>query len=825
MPRVTLLQTNFTAGEWSPRLRGRVDVDRYNNAAKFIQNLVIQVQGGVKRRGGFSYVREVKDSTKRTRLIPFTFNKDQAYMLEFGAGYVRFIKNGAYLESLPGVPYEITSPYTEAQLFAVDYAQGADTMFLAHPNVPMQRLRRFSDFDWQIDAVPFDPSPFAEIGFRPEAKLSLSTPTVGVDRVFTADFPVFLDGDVGREIRAGVGRAIIRQYISTTQVRGDILTPFLGYDISGGGFDYASGQWKIDGTPQCPITPGAKDPIGETITITSAAGSQYGPLRTVTAVGAISGGQRTYTSAAHGFIAGDVIFVQGTVRDRTFSVVSVTVNTFTVNENAPGGTGWGAYTPGSGGFPPVYAQKVLPSAAGNCWRATDVGSHVEINGGLVQITSYESTTVVRGKIVRVLSGTTQAKVGGWRLLAPVWNQFDGYPRTVTLFEQRLFAAGSPNFPQTLWASATGEYLNFRSGTDDSNAFSFVVASDQQNEIAYLCSTRTLIALTYGGEFTIHGGIEKPITPTNYQVRARGNHGCALVRPVKVKNEELFVQRAGKRIRALSYNATNEEYLSPDITRLSEHLFAGGIADLHWQQEPEPIVWAVTAGGLLMSCAYEREEEVTGWSRHITSGIVESIAAIPNATGETLYAVIQRTINGQAKRYVEILTEGIYTDSAVTLSNGSPQTVWSGLGHLALRQVDVLADGIYVGTYTVTAGGEITLPRAASTIQAGLIFLPYLELLKPELQMPDGSAQGNSMRIGETTITVLDTIGLVVNGQQQEIRRLDSGPLLDLPPVDIDGDLQVGLLGWDRGDAQLIITQPQPLPCHILSVARKITVNS
>jgi len=90
MPRVTTLQTNCTAGEISPQLYGRVDVARYQNGVKRMRNTVPQIYGGAKRRPGTIFVREVKDSADRTRLIPFVLNATTAYIIEAGDSYLRF---------------------------------------------------------------------------------------------------------------------------------------------------------------------------------------------------------------------------------------------------------------------------------------------------------------------------------------------------------------------------------------------------------------------------------------------------------------------------------------------------------------------------------------------------------------------------------------------------------------------------------------------------------------------------------------------------------------------------------------------------------------
>ena len=56
MARVTHLQTNFTAGELSPRLYGRVDIARYTNGAKRIENAYPLVHGGAIRRPGSRFI-------------------------------------------------------------------------------------------------------------------------------------------------------------------------------------------------------------------------------------------------------------------------------------------------------------------------------------------------------------------------------------------------------------------------------------------------------------------------------------------------------------------------------------------------------------------------------------------------------------------------------------------------------------------------------------------------------------------------------------------------------------------------------------------------
>ena len=95
MVRIQPVQTNFTAGELSPRLYGRKDLARYDNGAATLLNAIVQPHGGVTRRPGTRFVAQTKSASGPVRLAPFRFNQQQAYVLEFGERYIRFYRNEA----------------------------------------------------------------------------------------------------------------------------------------------------------------------------------------------------------------------------------------------------------------------------------------------------------------------------------------------------------------------------------------------------------------------------------------------------------------------------------------------------------------------------------------------------------------------------------------------------------------------------------------------------------------------------------------------------------------------------------------------------------
>ena len=228
MARVAVQLTNFTGGELSPRLDGRNDLAKYSSGCKTLENMVIFPHGSAARRSGTQYVAEVKDSTKQTRLIPFEFSTTQTYILEFGNQYIRFYKDDGQILS-SGTPYEISSPYLEAELFDIKFAQSADVMYLTHPNHPVKKLSRTGHTSWTLTTVEFTDGPYLDDNIT-TTTLTSSAHTVGTGRTLTASSTTginndqgWLSTDVGREVTFRDGYGKITGYTSSTVVTWEIL--------------------------------------------------------------------------------------------------------------------------------------------------------------------------------------------------------------------------------------------------------------------------------------------------------------------------------------------------------------------------------------------------------------------------------------------------------------------------------------------------------------------------------------------------------------------------------------------------------------------------
>jgi len=108
------MQRSFEYGEIGSSLFGGARQEVYQQALKTCLNFFVMRHGGVANRAGFEFVTEVKDSSVRTYLLKFVFNEDDAYLLEVGEEYIRFIQDASVVT--------VGSP--DAWLDMTDYEQG-----------------------------------------------------------------------------------------------------------------------------------------------------------------------------------------------------------------------------------------------------------------------------------------------------------------------------------------------------------------------------------------------------------------------------------------------------------------------------------------------------------------------------------------------------------------------------------------------------------------------------------------------------------------------------------------------------------------------------
>jgi hypothetical protein len=161
MPRAAVIGEAFNSGELSPRMAGRVSTGPYASGCHRLEGFIPDIAGPAVKCGGLAHVAAVKDEARRTWLVRFERDTDSVFMLEFGHLYVRFYKDYAPVLS-GGVPYEVVTPYTEADLindagaFSIDYTQSGDILYLAHRSHQPRKLSHFAATNWTL--TEYDPT-------------------------------------------------------------------------------------------------------------------------------------------------------------------------------------------------------------------------------------------------------------------------------------------------------------------------------------------------------------------------------------------------------------------------------------------------------------------------------------------------------------------------------------------------------------------------------------------------------------------------------------------------------------------------------------------
>lgn len=409
------------------------------------------------------------------------------------------------------------------------------------------------------------------------------------------------------------------------------------------------------------------------------------------------------------------------------------------------------------------------------------------------------------------------------------------PKCVSFFEQRLVFAGTTNNPQTLFFSKSGDYENFTTGTADADAMIYTIASNQVNAIESIKATRTLIVMTTGGEFTVSSGAtDNPITPTNLNIRKQSNYGSAGVDALSIGNATIFLQRAKRKIRELAYNFDSDGYLAPDLTILSEHISSSGIIQMDYQQEPFSIVWCVRTDGSLVGMTYNRLQDVVAWHSHDFGGTnakCKSVAVIDIDTSEDqVYVIVERTINGSTKKYVEYLTPYDFNSSLTTFHyvdsglgySGSATTTLSGLSHLEGETVKVIVNGA-THPDRVVSSGQITLDRSATTAKVGLGYVSSLQTMRLD-EGARGTDQTKTKRIYDVTVRFFETVGAKVGPNEtnlDEIPFRDSSAAMSDPVPLFTGDKETEFPSDYGTDGFVLVKQEQALPMTILAIYARL----
>lgn len=585
MSRVSIIATNFTAGELSEDLFGRVDIGKYNNGAETLENFMVMPHGGITRRPGTRFAKEVKASSAKTRLVPFEFSTTQAYVLELGNQYVRFYKEqGAILEANKTISGATAANPCVITATSHGYANG-DEVFISSVvgmtqlNGKYYKVKNKSTNTFEltdIDDVNINSTNFTAYSSAGTAARVYEIATT-YETADLFDIQFAQSADVLYLGHPDYPSKKISRTAHTSWTITDIV--------------FEDGPYQDQNITATTLTPNATSGSSKTITASATTGINGGSGFLATDVGRlVSIGHQAAAWAA----------------STAYALAAVKRNSGNTYECIKAGTS------ASSGGPSGEGDEIVDNNI--TWKFLRDGG---IQWGYANITAVPDTTHATVTIDATFGGTTAETK--WQLGA--WSGTSGYPAAVAFYEQRLFWAGSIEQPQTLWGSKSGDYENHTPGTLDSDPLIYTLATDQVNAIRWLSPGKVMAVGTVGGEFIISGSTTSDaLTPTNVRVVREGTRGSHTHNPVRVDNTVIFIQRQQRKIREFTYTFQTDSFESPDLTILSPQVAKGGISEIVFQQEPNTTIWGAKVDGQLVGLTYLRDQKVIAWHRHKIGGV-------------------------------------------------------------------------------------------------------------------------------------------------------------------------------------------------------------
>lgn len=473
----------------------------------------------------------------------------------------------------------------------------------------------------------------------------------------------------------------------------------------------------------------------------------------------------------------------------------------------------------------VSGSITLTASGGTTFTADSVGQYINAQPqGRARIVKYTSGTVVSAVTEVPFFNTSAIASGSWEYESGYedsWSSSKGWPRTCTFHEGRLYFGGSKSRPSTIWGSKINLFFDFTPDQAyDDDAIEATLDTNSLNVITDIISGRDLQVFTTGGEFYVPQSGLEPITPSNFFVKAVSRSGSREgIRVQILQSGTLYVQRQGKALNEFQFSDTTLSYISTSISLLSSHLI-NNPQELAMRKatstEESDTLFMLNGDGTMAVYSILRQQEVVAPSRFNTDGLFKDVGV----DIEDVYVVVKRTFNSVDKYYVEVFDTDTFTDCNFTGGAASGAT---GLPHIG-KALEVICDGSVLSDETVSAGGAVTFDRSSTTsYEVGLPFTVTIKTLPVEPRLAAGVRTGFVKRIIEVNALLYETQHLRINGNLVPIRAFDTIGTLDSAIQPFTGTKKVGgILGYDQ-DAQITITQDDPLKMTLLGLEYKLSL--
>jgi hypothetical protein len=430
-----------------------------------------------------------------------------------------------------------------------------------------------------------------------------------------------------------------------------------------------------------------------------------------------------------------------------------------------------------------------------------------------------------------------------------------YPGCIAFDSGRLWLAATRNNPDAIWASmapdsAGGQdrHENFTFDTEGTpyagNAIYLEENDMYGSKIAWIAGNRRILAATDRATWMDTGDIPSPATFDMNIVEYTGASG---VQGKGSKGVLVYAGRDGKSLRALVFQSStegNSGYADINISETAAHLFVSGIKEIAVMDYPLSMVWVVTGDGSLVSCALDFRQGLAAFSRHPREGKVESIAIGPGST-DVLWLVVR---HGD-KRFVEHLViddvpgagylQSHYVDAGVHFTSANPEgdTEITGLGHLALKEVSVFADGSIMPNKKVGVDGTLTLPFRTRDAHVGL---PCVSVLVPVTPLipANGTSLGKKRRIEMAMLRLYESFGGKIGTAMDRLETIgylrygkyiwslpgeQGGTGVGEAPRPFTGDISLTVSGNIDPDGTLIVMHDSPTPFTVLALVERVAI--
>lgn len=417
-----------------------------------------------------------------------------------------------------------------------------------------------------------------------------------------------------------------------------------------------------------------------------------------------------------------------------------------------------------------------------------------------------------------------------------------WPSRVRIYEDRLWFAATPKQPLNLWGSRTADFLDFRINTaSDStdpplatDAIFLRLNGSRVNPIMWMLDMEQLVVGTNASEIRVMGSeVDAPLTPETAGHKRQSSYGSNSVQAILLSESAIFVSRTGNMVYTLDYQEFGYRFTADQLNITAPEVVEPGVVELHGTAEPEPIVWCLLANGELAGCTYIKSQNIYAWHRHRTDGKILSAAVIPYLEGDQLWVVVQRE-NGTFIEYLETPFDPFSEDATYTvlmdsLLSGTAENdgIIYGMPHLAGQTVQVVANGSYLGEFTVAEDGSVTSEkiRANMYVAAGLPYTAMLQPMRPNYALQTGQAVSTRKRVVGVQLRVLGSIMGEVRaeydgeefGEWQEIISFPHGAIGGQPPQCRSETMRVSLAGNTGFDGLVSVRQRAPFPLYCISL--------